>query len=82
MLPFLAQFKYLLKNDVTFDSTLLEFAVHGRNPEIIHLVEDSLNDGSKIKPKRNSFGFNFSHMKPISFYIKLNSFNMQHFMVQ
>lgn len=65
MQPFWAQFKYLLKNDVTFYSTLLEFAVHGRNPEIIHLVEDSLNDGSKIKPKRNSFGFNFSHQNQL-----------------
>lgn len=50
-------FKYLLKSNVTFDTNILEFAVHGRNPEIIHLVEESLHDESRIREKRNQFGF-------------------------
>lgn len=37
-------FNYLLQVGMSIDSTLLESAVYGRNPEISHLIEDGLND--------------------------------------
>ena len=43
-------FKYLFKNDVDLTSSLWLYSIHGRNPEIIHILEDM-----NVKPDDESY---------------------------
>lgn len=43
-------FKYLLMNNVSIQPILYQFAVHGRNTEIIHLVEEKIEKFKKEDP--------------------------------
>lgn len=67
-------FKYLIKNEAKFNSSLVKFAIHGDNPEIIHILEEKKVEINVYKCIKHAIMF---HNNDIANYIINNYIELE-----